>query len=91
MLKRCSWYSVDMNKRNKTNRYPHISEEEKAQLRKKINASISRYCGVAALVIIFVTFASFILGKGDEFFSQCGIMISIMLLALSVINNPDRK
>ena len=58
---------------------PEIPEEEKRKLRRKTNSFISRYCGFAALVIILITFAAF------------GIMVSIALLAISVINDPDRK
>lgn len=68
-----------------------ISEEEKAALRKKTNTTISRWCGFAALVIILITFAAFVLGQGNGFTSQCGIMISIALLAIAIINDPDRK
>lgn len=79
-----------------TNKYEQkksseIPEEEKRKLRKKTNSFISRYCGFAALVIILITFAAFILGEADGFYSQCGIMASIALLAISVINDPDRN
>lgn len=70
---------------------PEIPEEEKRRLRKNANSFISRYCGFAALVIILITFAAFILGQANAFYSQCGIMTSIALLAISVINDPDRK
>lgn len=70
---------------------PEIPEEEKRKLRRKTNSFISRYCGFSALVIILITFAAFILGKADMFYSQCGIMVSIALFAISVINDPDRK
>lgn len=84
----CRWYPVNMMKKQK---HTHsIPEEEKVELRKKTNTYISRYCGYAALVIILVTFASFILGHGNYFFSQLGIMASIALLAIAVINDPDR-
>jgi len=67
-----------------TNKYEQkksseIPEEEKRKLRKKTNSFISRYCGFAALVIILITFAAFILGEADGFYSQCGIMASIAL------------
>lgn len=79
-----------------TNKYEQkkpseIPEEEKRKLRKKTNSFISRYCGFAALVIILITFAAFILGEANGFYSQCGIMASIALLAISVINDPDRN
>ncbi len=68
-----------------------LSEEEKDQLRLVVNAHISQYCNYAALVIILIAFASFILGQFDGFFVQIGIMLSIALLAIAAINNPTRK
>lgn len=68
-----------------------LSEEEKDQLRSAVNAHISQYCNYAALVIILISLASFVLGQFDAFFVQLGIMISIALLAVAAINNPTRK
>lgn len=68
-----------------------LSEEEKDQLRSAVNAHISQYCNYAALVIILLSLASFVLGQFDAFFVQLGIMISIALLAIAAINNPTRK
>ena len=70
---------------------PRFLKRKKRRLRKNANSFISRYCGFAALVIILITFAAFILGQANAFYSQCGIMASIALLAISVINDPDRK
>lgn len=68
-----------------------LSEEEKDQLRSAVNAHISQYCNYAALVVILISLASFVLGQFDAFFVQLGIMISIALLAIAAINNPTRK
>lgn len=68
-----------------------LSEEEKDQLHSAVNAHISQYCNYAALVIILISLASFVLGQFDAFFVQLGIMISIALLAIAAINNPTRK
>lgn len=68
-----------------------LSEEEKDQLRSAVNAHISQYCNYAALVIILISLASFVLGQFDAFFVQLGIMISIALLAIAAINDPTRK
>lgn len=68
-----------------------LSEEEKDQLRSAVNAHISQYCNYAALVIILISLASFVLGQFDAFFVQLGIIISIALLAIAAINNPTRK
>lgn len=68
-----------------------LSEEEKDQLRSAVNAHISQYCNYAALVIILISLASFVLGQFDAFFVQLGTMISIALLAIAAINNPTRK
>ena len=42
-------------------------------------------------MVVLVTFAAFILGVGNDFYSQCGIMVSIALLAIALINDPDRS
>lgn len=68
-----------------------LSEEEKDQLCLAVNVHISQYCNYAALVIILISLASFVLGQFDAFFVQIGIMISIALLAIAAINNPTRK
>ena len=68
-----------------------LSEEEKDRLRLVVNAHISQYCNYAALVVILIAFASFILGQFDSFFIQVGIMLSIALLAIAAIYNPTRK
>ena len=68
-----------------------LSEEEKDQLRSAVNAHISQYCNYAALVIILISLASFVLGQFDAFFVRLGIMISIALLSIAAINNPTRK
>lgn len=68
-----------------------LFEEEKDQLRSAVNAHISQYCNYAALVIILISLASFVLGQFDAFFVQLGIMISIALIAIAAINNPTRK
>ena len=51
----------------------------------------SQYCNYAALVIILISLASFVLGQFDAFFVQLGIMISIALLAIAAINNPTSQ
>lgn len=68
-----------------------LTEEEKDQLRSAFNSHISQYCNYAALFIILIAFASFILGQFDSFFIQIGIMLSIALLAIAAIKNPTRK
>jgi magnesium-transporting ATPase (P-type) len=67
-----------------------LKEEEKDQLRKSFNKRISQYCNFAALVIILISFATFVVGKFDSFFIQIGIMVSIALLAIAAIENPTR-
>lgn len=80
-----------MSKGRKHTRRKALSEEVKEQLRERSNKCISRYCNYAALVIILVALASYVVGKGDVFFSQFGIMVSIALLAIAAINDPARK
>ena len=81
-----------MSKGRKHTRRKALSEEEKEQLRERSNKCISRYCNYAALVIILVALASYVVGKGDVFFGgQFGIMVSIALLAIAAINEPARK
>ena len=57
----------------------------------QLDKCISRYCNYAALVIILVALASYVVGRGDVFFGQFGIMVSIALLAIAAINDPARK
>lgn len=82
-------------KRNKSGEVmSHINEkleEEKDKLRSAANSRISQYCNYAALVIILISLATFVLGHFDSFFIQVGTMISIALLAIAAINNPTRK
>lgn len=66
------------------------TEEEKRALRKRTNVWISRFCSYAALVIILIALASFVLGAENGFFVQLGIMVSIALLAIAAINDPSR-
>lgn len=80
-----------MSKKSEQNNPQPFSEEEKDELRKRGNAHISQLCNYAALLIIIITFASFILGQSDLFYSQVGIMASIALLAIAAINHPKRK
>lgn len=80
-----------MSNNGEKNERKALSEEEKDELREKGNAHISQLCNFAALLIILVTFASFILEQSDLFFSQIGIMASIALLAIAAIKNPSRK
>ena len=79
-----------MSEGRKHTRRKALSEEEKEQLRERSNKCISRYCNYAALVIILVALA-YVVGKGDVFFGQFGIMVSIALLAIAAINDPARK
>ena len=80
-----------MSEGRKHTRRKALSEEEKEQLRERSHKCISRYCNYAALVIILVALASYVVGKGDVFFGQFGIMVSIALLAIAAINDPARK
>lgn len=73
-----------------TDRTP-LSEEEKRHLRERTNVRISQLCNAAALVIILVALAAFVLGRGDGFYSQVGIMVSIALLAIAALNDPSLK
>lgn len=67
-----------------------LTEEEKVALRNHANSRVSHWCAWAALIIVLISFASYVLGKFDIFFIRLGIMVSIALLALSVIKNPSR-
>lgn len=65
-----------------------ISEEERQQVRSRTNARIAHWCSFAALVIILIDFAAFVIGRADWFFTVAGIMLSIALLAIAMLNNP---
>lgn len=80
-----------MSKNERNTKREALSEEEKKQLRERSNKWISKYCNYAALVIILVALASYVVGKGDMFFGQFGIMASVALLAIAAINDPARK
>ena len=80
-----------MAKRTSHHEQTRRSEEEKDALRARSNPRISQCCNYAALLIILVTFASYILGHADGFFFPIGIMASIALLAIAAVNNPSRK
>lgn len=67
-----------------------LTEDEKAALRKHTNSRLSHWCACAALIIILISCASYILGKFDIFFIRLGIMASIALLAFAVIKSPSR-
>lgn len=65
-----------------------ISEDERTQVRDRTNTRIAHACSFLALVVILIDFAAFVIGQGDEFFTKAGIMISIALLAIAMLNNP---
>ena len=67
-----------------------LTEDEKADLRSETNSRVSHWCAWAALIIVLVSCASYILGQFDLFFIRLGIMVSIALLALALIKNPSR-
>ncbi len=68
----------------------NLTEDEKADLRNETNSRVSHWCAWAALIIVLVSCASYILGQFDLFFIRLGIMVSIALLALALIKNPSR-
>lgn len=68
-----------------------LTDEEKDALRSDFNGKVSYVCNWAALVIILIALASFVLGEFSLFFVQAGTMISIALLAIAAISNPRRK
>ena len=73
------------------NESEQLSEETKAEVRRRTNARIAHWCNFAALVIILVDFAAFVIGQADPFFAEAGIMISIALLAIAALKNPTRS
>ncbi len=66
----------------------NISEEEKKRTRRRTNATIAHACSFAALIVILVDFAAFVIGQADRFFTIVGIMVSIALLAIAMLKNP---
>lgn len=68
-----------------------ISEEERTQVRSLTNARIQHACSFAALVIILIDLAAFVIGQDDWFFTTIGIMIAIALLAIGMLNNPTES
>ncbi len=80
-----------MEKKPQKSKLKELPEEERKHLRERSNKLISRYCNYAALVIVLVALAAFVVGKADLFFGQVGLMIAIALLAIAAINDPSRK
>lgn len=70
------------------NEHKPISEAEKIEMRDRVNARIAHWCSFAALVIILIDFAAFVIGQDDWFWTVAGIMLSIALLAIAMLNNP---
>lgn len=83
-------YNASMNK-GRGQKYNRLSEHEKNELRSRSNMRISQCCNYAALVIMVVAIASFVLERSDTFFVQFGTMVAVALLAIAAINNPARK
>ena len=80
-----------MKNREEKTKPTKLSEEEADKLRERSNDKISEICNLAALVVILIAFASFILGKADDFFVPVGIMASIALLAFGAVRNASRR
>lgn len=68
-----------------------LTEEEKAHVRHRVNARIAHWCSFAALVIILIDFAAFVIGQEDLFWMAAGVMLSIALLAIAMLNNPTNS
>lgn len=68
-----------------------ISEEERTQVRSLTNSRIQHACSFAALVIILIDLAAYVIGEADHFFTTAGIMIAIALLAIGMLNNPTES
>lgn len=68
-----------------------LSEEERAEARRRTNARIAHGCSFLALVIILVDLAAFVIRQDDWFFATVGIMVAIALLAIAQLNNPTNS
>lgn len=62
-------------------KHPKLTESEKRTLRTSADLRISSLCCYAALIIILIDLAAFILGDQNSFFMVVGIMVAIALLA----------
>ena len=51
------------------NEHKPISEAEKIEMRDRVNARIAHWCSFAALVIILIDFAAFVIGQDDWFWT----------------------
>ncbi len=80
-----------MSTKRERPKWKELSEEERARLRERTNKLISRICNYAALVVILIALASYVVGQADLFFGQFGIMVAVALLAIAAINDPSRK
>lgn len=68
-------------------KHPKLTESEKRTLRTSADLRISSLCCYAALIIILIDLAAFILGDQNLFFMVIGIMVAIALLASAGIQS----
>ena len=61
-------------------KHPKLTESEKRTLRTSADLRISSLCCYAALIIILIDLAAFIVGDQNSFFMVVGIMVAIALL-----------
>lgn len=73
------------------NEHKPITEAEKIEMRDRTNARIAHWCSFAALVIILIDLAAFVIQQDDWFWTVAGIMLSIALLAIAQLNNPTNS
>lgn len=62
-------------------KHPTLTESEKRSLRTTTDLRITSLCCYAALIIILIDLAAFIVGDQSSFFMVVGIMVAIALLA----------
>lgn len=62
-------------------KHPKLTESEKRTLRTSADLRITSLCCYAALIIILIDLAAFIVGDQNSFFMVVGIMVAIALLA----------
>lgn len=62
-------------------KHPKLTESEKRTLRTTTDLRITSLCCYAALIIILIDLAAFIVGAQSSFFMVVGIMVAIALLA----------
>lgn len=74
-------------KRQKQN----IDDQERERLRREFNNHVSQFCIIAALAIGVVCLAVTVLGTQTPRFINVGLTLSVILLAIAVLQDHSKR